>query len=374
MPEIKLEAWKYELRLNEPFKIAFHTFTHLQNVLVKLKYGSYDGWGEAAPFPQVTGDSQHQVLDELSKLDHISLDPETSSISNLHRFLDDHLSAPTARTALDFAWHDLTGKIKNLPVHKLYHQKLHTAPESYTLGIKTPPESGAEAKKVAHLYPQLEVLKIKLAGDEQDIERAEHIRAALPRDMRFMIDANQGFADPAEAVRILQRIGDILGSVILVEEPLSKGDLDGMREVTSGLSNMLVFADESAVDLADTHRIIETKAADGINIKLQKAGGIYPGKKMAEAADAAGLKVMVGCMLESSLAITAGVHFTSCSPNVVVTDLSADLLAASPAGTCAEFRNGKRIPPDLPGLGFTFDQQKLNEMMQHDDLIMEQVS
>lgn len=373
MSEIKPEAWKYNLKLNEPFKIAFHTFTHQQNVLLKLHYGEHVGMGEAAPFPQVTGDSQEEVIQELAALKPIPINPETSDIYDFHKYLDDHISTPTARTALDFAWHDLIGKLKGIPVHKLYREMLYSAPESFTLGIKTPEETGAEAHQVAGRFPELQVLKIKLKGDEHDIERAEHIWTALPRKMQFMIDANQGFSDPEKAVRILESIEEILGSVILVEEPLIKGDLEGMREVKNRLNNMLVFADESAVNLADTKRIIANEAADGINIKLQKAGGILPGKRMAEAAEDAGLKVMAGCMLESPLAITAGVHFVSCTPNVIVTDLSADLLTDSPAKSSATFTHGKRIPPKLPGLGFEFDQQKTELLIRNKQLIFERM-
>lgn len=351
--------------------ISFHTFTHQENVLVKLHFGEHTGMGEAAPFEWVTGDSQQDVLDQLTQLNEIPLDPRDTEIPEFHRFLDDYAVSATTRAALDFAYHDLIGKIRGVPVWKLYASRQHRASESFTLSIKAPNAMGEETRSVCEKYPELEVLKIKLKGDEADIERAERIRAALPRPMRFMIDANQGFENPEEAVRILRKIQGILGDVILVEEPLPKGDLDGLKQVKDQIEGTMIFADESVVNLEDAMKIIKKQAADGINIKLQKAGGIWPGRRIVEAAESAGLKVMTGCMLEGPLAITAGVHFTASTPNVIVTDLSADLLTTPHTRSAATLENGQRIPPPHPGLGVEYDKARIKELTKSGELVIE---
>ncbi len=382
MPKLSLEAWKMNLKLNEPFTISFHTFTHQENILVKLHYGVHTGLGEAAPFKAVTGDSQQEVLGQLRELitpiaqDAPLPDPEKRNTAEFHQWLDtvrpgNKTVTSATRAALDFAWHDLMGKLSDKPVWKLYSRKSSAAPESFTLSIKSPEEMSRKAARIADLYPDLQVLKIKLEGSERDLERAREIRSSMPRPMRFMIDANQGFQNPDEAVRILQEIEQILGEVILVEEPLPKGDLAGMREVKERIGGIQIFADESAAGLDDLRRVIEKDAADGVNIKLQKAGGIWPGRQIADEASKAGLNVMVGCMLEGPLAISAGVHFAVSIPNIVVTDLSADLLTLEHTKRRARFENGRRLPPDAPGLGVVFNEEKLSELAGSGALILE---
>lgn len=370
---IKLKAYKFNFKLPEPLTISFHTWYFRENILIKLEWEGLTGLGEAAPFKLITGDDQRDVLDQAKLVSTISLDPSQDSIETLHNYLNEHnITSTTLRCAIDFAYHDLLGQVQKIPVYKLYSPEPRLVENSVTIFIKGSPESTQkEAQRIFALYPHLKLTKIKLKGDG-DIERAKSIKAVAPPHMKFTVDANQGFEDPKEAVKTLEKIKNILGEVIAVEEPCKKGDLTKLSYVKENLSSP-VFADESAATLDDAKKVAETQSAKGINIKLQKAGGIYPSKKIAKICEEAGLLVMVGSMLDGPIAITAGTHFAVSTPNVLFTDLDMDLDMPPHSQGSALFKDGKRIPTEKPGLGVTLDQSALEALKAKGDFQTEQV-
>ncbi|MFH1712202.1 MAG: dipeptide epimerase [Patescibacteria group bacterium] len=369
---ITIEIYKMNFKLAEPIAISFHTFYYRENVLVKLVWNGIEGLGEAAPFKPITGDSQEDVIKSLETLNLAGINPETVTLDDFAAYLDTHIKGQTTKCALDFAYHDLVGKIKGVPIYKLYTDSPQLIPNSVTVFIRNPEATKKETQRLLTLYPHLQVLKIKLKGKD-DLERVKVIKEACPPDLKFILDANQGFSDPRKAVSDLNAIVAILKNVILIEEPCPKGDLDKLKYVTDHIQGAYIFADESAVDYQDVEKIVKKQAAHGINIKLQKAGGITLGKKLAQLAKKGGLKVMVGSMLEGPVAITCGVHFGVSTENVILTDLDMDLDLPRHQRGEALFQDGQRIPTEFPGHGVTFDEKMIIKLAQTHNLVFERL-
>ena len=369
---ITIEAYKMNFKLAEPLAISFHTFYYRENVLVKLRWNGIEGLGEAAPFKPITGDSQEDVINSLETLNLAEINPETTTLDDFATYLDTHIKGQTTKCALDFAYHDLVGKIKGVPIYKLYVPKTRLIPNSVTVFINNPEATKKETRRLLALYPHLQVLKIKLKGKD-DLERVKVIKKVCPPHLKFILDANQGFTDPKKAVIELNKIVELLGNVILIEEPCPKGELDKLKYVKDHIKGTLIFADESVVDYRDAERIVKTQAAHGINIKLQKAGGIVLGKRLAQLAKQGGLKVMVGSMLEGPIAITCCVHFGVSTDNVILTDLDMDLDLPTHQNGEAKFKNGCRIPTNRPGHGVNLLLEKIEKLAKTGDLFFERV-
>jgi L-Ala-D/L-Glu epimerase len=370
---LTLEAYKLNIKLNEPMTISFNTWYFSENVIIKLHYNGITGIGEAAPFKPITGDSQKDVLADATKLQSINLNPETDSFEKLHELLDQTTKCQTLKAAIDFAYHDLQAKIKGVPVYQLYTQTATPRVNSITVFIKETMEATAQsAKKIYHTYPDLKILKIKLQG-ENDIDRARAIKAVSPGHMKFLLDANQGYADPEIAVSELTEVCNILGEVVLIEEPCPKEEHEKMKYVHENLKCTKVFADESAATIADAEAVITANAAAGVNIKLQKAGGIWPSKVIAKLCADAGLKVMVGSMFDSDVATAASIHFALSTPNVILTDLDMDLDIPRFGMSSPQFQDGMRIPVRGSGLGVSLDEAKLAQLGKDETVVYERV-
>jgi L-alanine-DL-glutamate epimerase-like enolase superfamily enzyme len=218
-----------------------------------------------------------------------------------------------------------------------------------------PQETARDAQEFFQQFPELKLLKIKLAGNENDVETALRIKEVAPDGMQFTLDANQGFKDPSKAVDILGKVKNVLENVDYIEEPCPKGELDMLAYVKNNIKNMWVIADESAATLADVEKIIAAKAAHGVNIKLEKAGGIWQGRQIAELCLKNNLKVMVGCMMERGIGIAAGIHFVASTPNVVFSDLDGDLYGELCTTPISPFIKGCRVPIEKPGFGIEPD-------------------
>lgn len=355
-----IEVHKISLKFPEPLTISFHTFHCSENYFVKFTSDSdLVGWGEGAPFKLITGDSDDDVKHELEKLEILKRKDFTSpdQIITTLRF-----NSPTLLAACDIAIHDLCAKAQNIPAYKLFTKAPRRIPNSVTVFLKEDVESTVkETRRILSLYPELEVLKIKLRG-EGDIERCRAIRHVSPGDMKFVLDANQGYKDPEKAVQELNEIISLLGTVLLIEEPCIKHNHTKSRFVKDRIKHSKIFADESCCSMEDLENIIREKAFDGINIKLQKAGGIYHSRLLAKRAAEAGLSVMVGQMFETPLSTAASLLVAATCENIVLTDLDMDLELPAFSSGKTDFHDGYRSPVEHPGFAFDFDMEKLRAL------------
>ncbi|HLZ55903.1 MAG TPA: dipeptide epimerase, partial [Ktedonosporobacter sp.] len=243
---------------------------------------------------------------------------------------------PSAKAAVDMALYDIVGKLLGVPLYKLLGLNPARTPHtSFTIGLDTPAEM---AKKVllAKEYP---ILKIKV-GTKHDLDIIKAIRDVSNAVVR--VDANTGWT-PKEAIKNINALAPY--NIEFVEQPIPAHDLAGLKLIRDNVP-VPIIADESCVTVDDIPRIAE--CVDGVNIKLMKSGGISHALKMIHVARAHHLRVMIGCMIESSLAITAAAHLT---PLVDYADLDGHLLIDNDPYEGVKVEHGKLILPDGPGLG-----------------------
>jgi L-alanine-DL-glutamate epimerase-like enolase superfamily enzyme len=329
---VQVTAQIGSLTLTEPFVIARDTTTEAEVVWVEIEHGGERGCGEAAPierYEESAGSAAAYVEEVAGSLgdDPFALDEVESRLPAREY---------AARAAIDGALHDLCGKLAGLPVWRLLGLRRAGPPTSWTIGLGDPDETARKAERVS----DFESLKLKLGGrDGLDVERVKAVRAVWPGPIR--VDVNEYWALDEALDSIPQLAG--LG-VDYVEQPLPEGDPAGPE--LKRRSPLPIYVDEDCHTLASVASCGER--AHGINIKLAKSGGIREAVRMAHAARALGLGVMLGCMVESGLGIAAGASIASLCDHV---DLDGNLLVAEDPWPGVQLVDGVQLPSDTPGLG-----------------------
>jgi L-alanine-DL-glutamate epimerase-like enolase superfamily enzyme len=294
-----------------------------------------EGWGEAAP-SKFYGETAESVMAALPYY-AAALPADPFDIEETERRWEGIMrNNAAARSALSAALHDLVAKRLGVPLYRLWGLDPAKAPRStFTIGLDTPERIRAKVKEAGE-YP---ILKVKL-GTDRDAEILRAIRDATDRELR--VDANCAWTVKRSVAMlpVLEEFG-----VTVLEQPLPPDQLDGLAEVTRRAA-IPVIADESCETAADIPPLVGK--VDGINIKLAKCGGLREALRMIAVARAHGMVVMVGCMIESSLAITAAAHF---SPLVDIVDLDGAALLANDPFIGAGIGGGQVTLPDGPGLG-----------------------
>jgi len=344
----------------EPLRISLGAFPR-ETFLIILKYNGIEGVGAANPCKPITGDTEKDLARDARKVARIPLDPKKDGLKALHSFLNKKIKSKTLQSAIDAAYHDLIGKIKGVPAYKLYSKKKTYVNNSITVFLNdSTKQTQKDAVRIYKAFPDLKILKIKLEG-KNDIQRAKAIKDVSPKNVKFVLDANQGYKDPKKAVEVLTEIKKILKNIILVEQPCPKHDLKSLKYITDNIKGIMIFADEAAATFEDVKKVVAKKAAHGVNIKLQKAGGIYPATKIALYCKKHGLKVMVGAMIEDTVGLTTDAHFAVCHSNVILTDLDTDLDTPRYVTGGSYLKNGQRKIYDRPGLGINFNIKRLKK-------------
>jgi L-alanine-DL-glutamate epimerase-like enolase superfamily enzyme len=330
---VELSARAVTLRLAETFTISRGSEDEAEVVQVELSHAGHSGFGEAAPIERYdeTPASALAFLDGAGEL----LGDDPFALEEIEARLPPGENA--ARAALDGALHDLQGKLLGLPAWKLLGLPRTGPPTSWTVWLGDPDDMARRAEKATSRFKRL---KLKLGGgDGLDVERVRAVRAVTQLPLQVDVNEFWSFDEALEALPQLAALG-----VAYCEQPLRAGDEGGVTLKTR--SPIPIYVDE------DCHRLdsVATCAqiAHGINIKLAKSGGIREAVRMAHAARALGLGVMLGCMIESGLGIAAGCAVASLCDHV---DLDGNLLIARDPWTGVAFVDGVQIPSDRPGLG-----------------------
>ena len=319
------------LRLAETFVISRESQDSAEVVQVEIRHDGVTGYGEANPIERYSESAESALayVEEHAGL----LGDDPFAMDDIEARLQRREFA--ARAAIDAALHDLQGKLTGLPVWRLLGLRRAGPPTSWTIWLGDPDDMARRAEQAA---PRFRRLKLKLGGrDGLDLERVRAVRAAAP-DVPLQVDVNE-YWTLDEALELLPQM-----EIQYCEQPLPAGDPDGPRLRAS--SPIPIYVDEDCHTLADVAACAER--AHGINIKLAKSGGIREGIRMTHAARALGLGVMLGCMVESGLAISAGTQMASLCDHV---DLDGNLLLADDPWPVVEFRDGVQLPADAPGLG-----------------------
>ena len=329
------------LRTTHPFIIARGGSSEWRVVWVRVVGDDgMEGWGEAAP-SRFYGETADTAVAALARLKPILESADPWSLETLEAEMHAAIRYNgSIRSAVSAALHDLAAKRLNVPVHRMLGLDRARAPRSsFTIGI---PESESELRSRIAEAAQYPVLKIKL-GSPRDEEIMRVVRAAAP-DKVLRVDANAAWT-PKHALRMIDKL--VEHRVEFVEQPLPAHDIDGLRFVRER-SQLPVIADESCIVATDIPRLVG--AVDGINIKLAKCGGLREAVKMIATARAHGMLVMMGCMIETSLGITAAAHL---SPLLDYADLDGAALLANDPFRGATIAGGQIAIPDGPGLGVT---------------------
>lgn len=333
---LNLSFSPYELKLRHSFNLAKYSRTTTPDVQVQIEYDGIIGYGEAS-MPPYLGESVASVTSFLSKLD-LSQFSDPFRIEEIHEYMDK--VAPdnrAAKASVDIALHDLLGKIMGQPWYKIWGLNPDKAPDtSFTIGIDT---ADVVRKKVDEAAPY-NVLKVKM-GLDNDKELVEIIRSKTDRPI--CVDANQGWNDKEKALEMCYWLAE--RNCLFVEQPMPKEMFDETAWLRER-SPLPIIADEFLQRLPDVKRAMG--AYDGINIKLMKSTGMHEAYKMAVLARALGMKVMLGCMTETSCAVTAAAQL---SPMVDWADLDGNLLIANDRFDGIKIVNGKVTIPERPGIG-----------------------
>ena len=335
--KLHMKFFPYELKLAHVFTVASYSRTTTPDVQVEITWEGVTGYGEAS-MPPYLGQSVETVTNFLNKVD-LSQFNDPFKMEDILSYVDSLSEGDgAAKCAIDIALHDLVGKLLGQPWYKLWGLDPAKAPSTtFTIGIDTP---DVVKEKTLEAVGKFNILKVKV-GLDTDVEMIETIRTVT--DVPLAVDANQGWKDRSKALDEIFWLKE--HGIVMVEQPMPKEMLDDIAWLTER-SPLPIFADESIQRMKDIPSLVG--AYNGINIKLMKCTGMREGWKMANMARALGMKVMVGCMTETSCAVSAAAQF---SPYVDFADLDGNLLIANDRFDGVKVVDGKLSLPDRPGIG-----------------------
>lgn len=345
----EIVSWSAELKVKGAFRTSKEesTASHVLYVKIVTSDGQV-GYGEASPSPQVVGDHHvalKTILDKvyaprLTGLDIFSLNDIAETLNGIS------VGDSSLKAAIDIAMHDLRSKYWGEPLWKVLGSSKRELMTDYTISLDAPEVMAENAEKT--LKQGFNILKLKLGtSPATDIKRVEEVRRRIGSNAVIRVDANQGWS-VKDAIKIAKRLEEL--DVELVEQPIHAKDIFGLRKVKRA-TFLPIIADESVHDVNDLGNILQVDAADGINIKLMKSSGITNAIRLAHVARAFGLKIMVGCMLESKVSITAAAIFAS-AVNADFIDLDSPLiLSEDPVVGGIKYTSSKIELPSKVGLG-----------------------
>lgn len=313
--------------LTTPFEISLGTQTSLSNVVlnVELEDGTV-GIGEAAPMTTVTHETQKTVLAAVDFARTLLTGMEIENTHGIHTVLKHHLETQhAARAGIETAVFDALGHVWGCSIAELAGGVGAPVITDDTIGIVGPAEARSQAS--AAIEADFDHIKIKIGNDvREDVERVTAVREVAP-NAEIKVDANQGYY-PAEAIQFADRAAALDLDVALFEQPVDEDDLRGLKRVREAV-RIPVAADESVCTAADAARVAVMEAADVINIKVQKSG-IVDALDITSIAEAHGLDLMIGMMLESSIGVTAGAHIVAGTGSFTYVDLDGHFSIADP--------------------------------------------
>ena len=337
--QLELSFYPYELQLQHTFTVSSYSRNTTPGVQVEINFEGYTGYGEAS-MPPYLGQSVESVTAFLKQV-NLKQFTDPFRMEDILTYVDSLSPGDSAaKAAVDIALHDLVGKMLGAPWYKIWGYDPAKAPSTtFTIGIDTPE---VVREKTLECADKFNILKVKV-GLDTDKEMIETIRSVT--DLPLAVDANQGWRDRFKALDMIYWLRE--HGVVMVEQPLPVGSIDDQAWLNER-SPLPLFADESLQRFTD---VPDMKGLfSGINIKLMKCTGLREAHKMVDLARGLGMKVMLGCMTETSCAVSAAAQL---SPAVDFADLDGNLLISNDLFSGVTVVDGKLTLPSTPGIGVT---------------------
>ena len=362
MKIIDIQAIPIRIPLKNAFTIAVGTLTHTNHVLVRMTDDEgHVGWGETTTFHVVYGYDQHMlahVLREYLIPAVMGLDPHDLAL--MHKRMDEAIPKNLmAKTGVDLAAHDLIAQAAGVPlVDMIGGRRMDRIPQIGLVGISPPEEAALSAME--QINEGYRTIKIKVGGNAgEDLRRIEAVREAVGGGIGIRVDGNCGY-DRDTALRTFVRAEEY--GLEWIEQPLPAWDLEGMAALARRLDTPIAV-DESMYTLQDAQHCIALGAADVVNIKIPKCGGIFRSRKIAAACEAAGVPCFLGGCIETTPGTAAAMHFYAATPNMVsATEIFGSMyyeddVTAAPLTV----ENGSIALTHEPGLGVRVDVGKVEK-------------
>lgn len=350
----KIELGEIRIPLVTPFKTALRTVDSVNDIIVRITADDgREGFGEAPATAVITGDTKGSIVTAIRDfiapaITGMDIEDMDGIMDRMHKCIVKNTSA---KAAVDMAVYDLYAKNLNRPLYKVLGGGQDSIETDITISVNDTEEMVRDSLR--GVEQGFRILKIKVGKEGmKDVERIAAIRQAVGKDIVIRVDANQGW-QPKEAVRIIRSMEDKELDIDLVEQPVNAHDFEGMKYVTSQVFTP-VLADESVFTPQDAIRLIQEGAADLINIKLMKTGGIYEALKICGIAESFGVECMTGCMLESKLAVSAAAHLAAAKGIITRHDLDGPALCRTDPYEGGPVFEGPGITmTEAPGIGIT---------------------
>ncbi len=345
--------------LRKTFRTSLGSTYQYEGVLVKIETDeNVFGWGEASPSKNITKETQETVLKSLSEIKPLITGETPFEIESIMDKIN-FVFGSSAKASIDIALHDILGKRMGLPLKNVFGDSQNEIRTSITVSLNDVKDAVKEAVKIVDSGGRNIKLKIGLKPDE-DIEKIKGIREAVGYEPRIRVDTNQGYSVET-AIKILKKMEKY--EIEFVEQPVNAKDIGGMRKIRNNIG-IPVMADESVHTPKDAVNIIKNDAADMINLKIMKNGGLLNALRIADICSAAGIACMVGCMIETKIGITAGTHIALGKRIIRYADLDGHLdLKFDPTIHGVLTEKGVNKIGDGAGLGLDVDEKVLRSLI-----------
>lgn len=347
-----IEIGEIFIPLTRPFKTALRTVEHVEDIMIKIVTDTDQvGYGEAPPTAVITGDTKGSIITAVRDfIKPAIVGLEIDNLDGIFRKLNSCIVKNfSAKAAVDMAIYDLYAKQYNVPLYKLLGGNKTEVETDITISVNSIPEMVADSMDAVKRGYQILKVKVGKEGIE-DVNRIAAIREAIGPAIKIRVDANQGWT-AKQSVQIITALEDKGLNIELVEQPVSAHDFKGLQYVTSHVATP-ILADESVFSAEDAIHIIQSGAADLINIKLMKTGGIYNALKICNIAEIYGVECMIGCMLEGKVSVSAAAHLAAAKGIITKADLDGpSLCKVDPFLGGPDYEESYIRMNDKPGIG-----------------------
>lgn len=339
-----------KIPLKKPFITSVRRTDFIEDILVRIQSGGLEGWGSACVIPIITGSDKESIIKDLEKLSTLLLRGMDKDLNGFISAIYCEKVSNVALAAIDIALYDIFSRKAGLPLAEFLGGSVRDFPICATVSLLSPEEMAEDALKLCS--EGFSQLKLKVGGNpDMDFERIYSVHKAVGEKISLFIDVNQGWTLEG-ALSVIKRLCNAGIVPAGIEQPLVFSDLRGMESLSTSLVN--IYSDESANTLSMAMKIISEKLSSGINVKLQKYGGLRASSIITDWSELSGFKSMAGCMMESPVGVWAMAHLVASRNSFAICDLDPlVMIRDNPVCSGSQCRDGQMKISADPGLGIS---------------------